>query len=189
MNLKIIDRDSRTDIFGRSLKIALADKEILEEIVSLAQGTLSDALSKWKNHDYLQTLSRIADMNTTCDECCFTKMFSYEELDKFADELILNDEPIPDGYAPEGGYSENDFGCELKRRVFRKDSIESLAKWALEIFIEMDYASINGMRDWDFRNALLNLAAMTEGKEFEMSYKELDKLADDMILGRDIELK
>lgn len=73
------------------------------------------------------------------------------------------------------------FGIELKERIANKQDVVSIGAWAHTIFIDYDL-------DSDFDDLLLTLSTMELGSEFERSYEELDKIADDLIAGKNVKL-
>ena len=75
------------------------------------------------------------------------------------------------------------FGLELKECVLNQVPIEKIGAWAFSIFHE-NLGEISS----EFQDLLLNLNVMEEGPEFAYSYEELEKIADDLILGREVKL-
>jgi TusA-related sulfurtransferase len=72
-----------------------------------------------------------------------------------------------------------DFGKELKQRVSQKQDVEKIGSWAYSTYFKY-------MReiDLEFRDLLLDLNTMEEGPEFAYTYEELDRIADDLIVGK-----
>lgn len=80
-------------------------------------------------------------------------------------------------------YTKEDFGNELKEWVRKKYKVSKIGHWAYSIYLE----HIDDV-DSEFRNILLTLNYMEDGSEFELSYKRLDEIADDLIAGREVNL-
>ena len=81
-------------------------------------------------------------------------------------------------------YTRIDFGKELKERVVQKQAVLEIGSWAYEIYLGDIEDS-----DVEFLNILLILNTMENGPEFELSYKRLNEIADDLIAGkRDINM-
>lgn len=81
-------------------------------------------------------------------------------------------------------YTRQDFGLELKEKIKNKENVESIGRWAYEM-----YAEHNDDIEDDFSMFLITLNAMEAGPEFEFSYEKLDKIADRLIAGeKNIEL-
>jgi len=76
-------------------------------------------------------------------------------------------------------YTRADFGKGLKKIVTQKQDIPEIGAWAYEI-----YLSDIDSNDVEFLNILLILNCMENGYEFEMSYKRLNEIADDLIAGK-----
>lgn len=80
-------------------------------------------------------------------------------------------------------YTRVMFGRQLKKKVLERENIEKIGSWAHSVYFEyIRYI------DLDFRDVLLTLNAMELGPEFAYTYEELDKIADDLIAGRDVKL-
>ncbi len=79
-------------------------------------------------------------------------------------------------------YTTISFGRELKTRVLQKQSVVEIGKWAYEIFLKND-----GSLDDNFLNILITLNTMELGEEFSFSYNMLNRLADDLISGKEID--
>ena len=80
-------------------------------------------------------------------------------------------------------YTRKIFGEMLKIKVANKEEFEKIGNWAHKMYMEniMDV-------DQEFRKILLTIGIMEEGPEFTYSYEELEKIADDLILGREVKL-
>ncbi len=77
-----------------------------------------------------------------------------------------------------------DFGKDLKKRVAQKQDIAEIGHWSYSVYLEG-----TDVNDVEFLNILLILNTMENGAEFEMSYKRLNEIADDLIAGkRDINM-
>lgn len=80
-------------------------------------------------------------------------------------------------------YTSVDFGKALKEKVHNQVDVEHIGIWAHTMYIE----HIEDI-DLDFVNILLTLNTMELGPQFAFSYEELDKIADDLIAGRPVDL-
>lgn len=78
-------------------------------------------------------------------------------------------------------YTRQQFGKDLKEKVLIREDIVKIARWAYSIYLDKDV-------DREFKSMLLVLNYMEEGAEFEFSYEELDKIADDLIAGKEVKL-
>ena len=77
-------------------------------------------------------------------------------------------------------YTKIQFGIDLKKRVSVRENILNIANWAHFLYSE-DV-------DPELDDLLLTLATMECGPEFEFSYEELHKIADDSIAGKDVHI-
>ena len=80
-------------------------------------------------------------------------------------------------------YTREEFGKGLKQRVSNKEAMESIAHWALTIY--MDHCR---EIDRTFRGNLLILNRMEDDPQFAFSYEELNQIADDLIAGKEVKL-
>lgn len=80
-------------------------------------------------------------------------------------------------------FVKSSIGKELKLKVKNKQSQIEIGIWAYEVYLE--YPDV---KDSIFLRSLMSLAAMELGPEFYFSYEELDKIAEDLILGKNIDL-
>ena len=80
-------------------------------------------------------------------------------------------------------YTKIQFGHELKERVLKRQDVVEIGVWAYEVFL-----SCVGILDDHFSHMLITLTTMELGPEFALPYETLDKLADDLIAGRDVDL-
>ena len=80
-------------------------------------------------------------------------------------------------------YTRIDFGKELKQRVAQQNSVPAIGAWAYDV-----YLGETPDNDVEFLNILLILNCMENGPEFELSYKRLDEIADDLIAGREVNM-
>lgn len=103
-------------------------------------------------------------------------------------------------YGPDYGYSNNELDdlldsfieshiyttikiyTELKTLIQQKKSIEYISSWALNLhtYYEIDKTTTD--------DALYTIMMMDSGPEFELSYEELDNIADRLIAGEDVQL-
>ena len=77
-------------------------------------------------------------------------------------------------------YTRAIFGKELKERVAERNTPSEIAIWALDVYLG-DIPD----NDVEFLNILIILNTMEEGPEFEISYKRLNEIADDLIAGKE----
>ena len=75
-----------------------------------------------------------------------------------------------------------DFGKELKRRIEQGSGVMHIADFAFCVDMKISATDPN------FHNVLNALSTMSAGPEFEMSYKKLNEIADDLIAGREVNL-
>ena len=76
-------------------------------------------------------------------------------------------------------YTQTQFAYELKERITKKQSAADIGHWTYDVYLEF----IEDI-DRDFRHVLLTLNHMEDGPEFELSYKRLNEIADDLIAGK-----
>lgn len=81
-------------------------------------------------------------------------------------------------------YTRQQFGQELKEKVSIKKSIVEIGHWAYTMYLE----HIHEIDDPKFDEILLTLNTMELGPDFAFSYEELNKIADDLIQGKEIDL-
>ena len=81
-------------------------------------------------------------------------------------------------------YTRIQFGKELKERIAKKQSVVEIGIWAHSIYLKY----IEEIDDPDFDDLLITLNTMELGSEFAFTYEELNKIADDLIAGREINL-
>ena len=67
------------------------------------------------------------------------------------------------------------FAKALKNKIERRDPIKAIGNWIFSVYSENTDDSFDGL--------LYHLMFIEEGKEFELSYQELEKIADDLIEG------
>lgn len=79
--------------------------------------------------------------------------------------------------------SKVEFGKALKSKVLKEVDRESIGKWAYIVYL--DWLDVN---DVDFLKLLLELSGMELGYQFYFTYEELQRIADDLIKGRDVKL-
>ena len=80
-------------------------------------------------------------------------------------------------------YTKERFGKDLKQRVLKKERIESIGYWAHSVYLDWPDSD-----DLVFLQLLLYLNTMELGYQFAFSYEELDKIADDLIAGKEVKL-
>ncbi len=80
-------------------------------------------------------------------------------------------------------YKKLQFGKDLKDRIIKNQSIVEIGSWAYTI--HLDYFDVN---DRTFLDLLLRLGMMELGSDFAFTYEELNKIADDLISGKNVNL-
>lgn len=80
-------------------------------------------------------------------------------------------------------YNKAKFGRELKERVLQKQDIVDIGIWAHSVYLEC-----GSRTDAKLLQLMLGLNTMELGDEFAISYEMLNKIADDLIAGKDIDL-
>jgi len=75
------------------------------------------------------------------------------------------------------------FGKALKEHIRARIPVERIGSWVYDF-----YSANLGQFDYEFHDILVTLFTMELGPEFAFSYEELDKIADDLIAGRKVEL-
>lgn len=68
------------------------------------------------------------------------------------------------------------FGKELKKKISKAEPTFEIGKWAYSVYFDN-----MGKFDSNFRKILLDLSAMEDGDEFELSYEELEEIANNLI--------
>ena len=80
-------------------------------------------------------------------------------------------------------YTRLMFGHDLKERVLKKQDITEIGIWAHSVYLECC-----GHLDVGLLQVMLDLNTMEIGPEFSISYRMLDKIADDLISGKTVDL-
>jgi hypothetical protein len=80
-------------------------------------------------------------------------------------------------------YTKLRFAKDLKDKVKQKQDTILIGIWADSVYI--DYEDI---KDLIFLELLSSLAMMELGSEFAFSYPMLNKIADDLIVGKEIDI-
>ena len=80
-------------------------------------------------------------------------------------------------------YTKTQFGIELKSLLNKNKSQFEIGKWAFSTYWEHISNLESGIR-----SIALTLNTMEDGDEFIISYEELNKIADALIDGKDIDL-
>lgn len=106
--------------------------------------------------------------------------FTYEQLDGFADRLFAGELAIDPYNRKSCVITREEVGLLLKEKVRNKEDIYLIGQWAW--LVHSDYI---GYMDDDFSELLSDLAMM-ETPGFELSYKELDEVADKLIAGQQV---
>ncbi|QVL56095.1 MAG: hypothetical protein KFB95_02500 [Simkaniaceae bacterium] len=68
------------------------------------------------------------------------------------------------------------FAKELKEKIRNVEPFSKIGQWSHAFFLDF-----RGSDDYKFIKLLLDLHTMEEGEGFELSYEELEKIADDLI--------
>ena len=75
------------------------------------------------------------------------------------------------------------FGRELKRLVSQKQNIEEIGAWAYSVYLEYcRYLKA------DLSQVMLDLNTMELGEQFAISYDMLNKIAEDLIADKNVDL-
>ena len=80
-------------------------------------------------------------------------------------------------------YGKKEFGKELKLNLEKGLRSAELGHWVYGVYIR----NISEI-DKELQEIMLFLNTMEDGPEFELSYEELDKIADELIAGKDVKL-
>lgn len=75
------------------------------------------------------------------------------------------------------------FGKCLKEKIKNNEDVSDIGHWAYSFYLE-HIESI----DEQFREVLLILNTMEDGPGFAFSYEELEKIADDLIAGKEVKI-
>ncbi|MGB8367420.1 MAG: hypothetical protein WCD44_03615 [Candidatus Babeliales bacterium] len=81
-------------------------------------------------------------------------------------------------------YTRKQFGRELKTQIEKKHPVSKIGEWAHTVYLQ----HIEDI-DLDFRDILLTLNTMELGPEFAFSYEELEQIAGDLIVGKNVKLQ
>lgn len=81
-------------------------------------------------------------------------------------------------------YTKAQFGKDLKKKLLMNLEPSKIGRWVYLVYWEY----INKNIDPELENLLLTLNTMEDGPEFEFSYEELHKIADDLIAGKDVRI-
>lgn len=155
-------------------KIGIELKERINQKLGFA------AISKWALNVYL---TDVAVNDPELDVILSSLMMmdqgpefelSHKKLTKIANTLIVGDSSI---------YTQQEFGQELKERIKRKEDVGDIGNWSYFM-----YSQYHKDMDRAFRDLLITLGGMGMGPEFERSYEELDKIADKLIAGENVQL-
>ena len=77
------------------------------------------------------------------------------------------------------------FGKVLKEKVLTKQNREEIGNWAYLVY----YERLDEMTDPNFDEILLTLNKMELGPEFAFFYEKLNEIADNLILGNEVNLE
>jgi len=80
-------------------------------------------------------------------------------------------------------YTKPIFGRALKERVKQKQDIISIGIWAHSVYLDC-----SSEVEADLLKVMLDLNTMELGSEFALSYDMLNKIADDLIAGKEVDL-
>jgi hypothetical protein len=78
-------------------------------------------------------------------------------------------------------YTRKQCGLELKEKIKHKIDAALIGRWAYSMYYEHMLEI-----DDDFQDFLLDLNAMEDDPQFELSYEKLDQLADKLIAGQQV---
>lgn len=76
------------------------------------------------------------------------------------------------------------FGNELKQRLLKNQTIDQMAPWFYD-----NYINFSRNEDPKFKELLYELMMMDAGPEFELSYEELNQIANKLIAGEEVKLQ
>ena len=80
-------------------------------------------------------------------------------------------------------YTRQEFGLELKEKIKNKEDVSDIGDWSLTMYYEHMLEI-----DDNFKDFLKDLGGMSADPQFERSYEELDKIADKLIAGENVNL-
>jgi hypothetical protein len=80
-------------------------------------------------------------------------------------------------------YTKSMFGKALKKLVWQKRDIIEIGDW-----VNAAYWEYCDQLEPGLRRAMIDLATMSNGPEFAISYEMLNKITDDLIAGKDVDL-
>lgn len=80
-------------------------------------------------------------------------------------------------------YTKINFGIELKELLQKTKDPHEIGRWAFSAYWEHVTDLEHGVR-----TIALTLNTMEDGPEFAFTYEELNKIADDLIAGKDVQL-
>ena len=80
-------------------------------------------------------------------------------------------------------YTKSIVGVELKKLVLQKLDIVSISDWANAFYWEHC-----DQLEPELTQTMWDLASMSNGPEFAISYEMLNKIADDLIVGKNVDL-
>ena len=80
-------------------------------------------------------------------------------------------------------YTKPAFGLELKNKVIQKENIVEIGVWAHSVYLDC-----SSKVDAKLLQLMLHLNTMELGNEFAISYEMLNKIADDLIADKDVDL-
>jgi hypothetical protein len=80
-------------------------------------------------------------------------------------------------------YTKEMFGNELKKLIFKKTNVKDIGRWAFTTYWDNIENFESGLR-----KIALDLNIMEDNPQFELPYRILNKIADDLIAGKDVDL-
>ncbi len=80
-------------------------------------------------------------------------------------------------------YTKPIFGHELKELVLQKQNIVDIGLWAHSVYLDC-----SPKVDAELLQLMLHLNTMELGEEFAISYNMLNKIADDLIADKEVDL-
>lgn len=97
--------------------------------------------------------------------------------------MIYYTNPKLDLELKESSLQKQAFGRELKKLVSQKEDIVKIGAWAYSIYLEY-CRYLNS----DLSQVMLDLTAMELREQFVISYEMLNKIAEDLIAGKNVDL-
>lgn len=138
---------------------------------------IDDDISSCNQLLSLEEVDKIQAKKITDSDC----KVDLEEIKKW--QAIVNTIKVQCDNSGQAIYTPIMFGLELKKRIFRREDVANFGYWAYSV-----YSLQRDTIDKDYEDLLFTLSFMSEGPEFERTYKELNQIADDLLYGKNINL-